>query len=107
MCKEAHLLEKCDQFKKLAPEQRVVKANELQLCLVCLRHAVDRECYAKGKADYSGCSRSGCGMEHHPLLHWALIMARLFQVQVAAESYPPGRWRSVLPGIDPQKNNNV
>jgi hypothetical protein len=29
-------------------------------------------------------------MEHHPLLHWALIVARLFQVQVVAESYPPG-----------------
>jgi hypothetical protein len=29
-------------------------------------------------------------MEHHPLLHWALIVARLFQVQVTAESNPPG-----------------
>jgi hypothetical protein len=30
-------------------------------------------------------------MEHHPLLHRALIVARLFQEQVAAESYPPGK----------------
>jgi hypothetical protein len=29
-------------------------------------------------------------MEHHPFLHWALIVAWLFQVQVAAKSYPPG-----------------
>jgi hypothetical protein len=29
-------------------------------------------------------------MDHHPLLHWALIVARLFQIQVAPESYPPG-----------------
>jgi hypothetical protein len=29
-------------------------------------------------------------MEHHPLLHWALIVARLSQVQVEAESYPLG-----------------
>jgi hypothetical protein len=29
-------------------------------------------------------------MEHHHLLHWALIVALLFQVQVVAESYLPG-----------------
>jgi hypothetical protein len=29
-------------------------------------------------------------MDHHPLLHWALIVACLFQVQVVPESYPAG-----------------
>jgi hypothetical protein len=66
------------QFKKMSPEQRVVKANELHLCLICLRHTADRECYARGKPDFKGCSEGGCGMEHHPLVHWALIVARLF-----------------------------
>ncbi len=28
-------------------------------------------------------------MDHHILLHWALFVARLFQVQIANESYPP------------------
>ncbi len=90
VCKEAHPLEKCEHFKKWSPEQRAVKANELHLCLICLRHTADRECYAKGKPDFKVCSENGCSMEHHPLLHWALIVARLFQVQVAAESYTPG-----------------
>ncbi len=67
-----------------------MKANKLHLCLTCLRHTADKKCYAKGKVDFRGCSEGGCGMEHHPMLHWALIMARLFQVQVVAESYPPG-----------------
>jgi hypothetical protein len=58
----------------MSPEQQVVKVNELQLCLVCMKHT-------KGRADFQGCSKSGC---------WALILARLFKVQVAAESYPPG-----------------
>jgi hypothetical protein len=71
-------LEKCEHFKKLSLEQQVVKANELYLCLICLRHMADRECYARGKPDYKGCSESGCGMEHHPLLHWALIVALLW-----------------------------
>jgi hypothetical protein len=56
VCKEAHPLEKCEHFKKLSPEQQVVKANELHLCLICLRHTADRECYAKGKPDFKGCS---------------------------------------------------
>jgi hypothetical protein len=36
------------------------------------------------------CSKSECGMDHHPLLHWALIVACLFQVHVVPESYPAG-----------------
>ncbi len=86
LCKKAHPLEKCEEFKKMSPEQRVVKANELQLCLVCLRHRADREYFAKGKPEFKGCSEDGCGMENQPLLHWALIVARLFQVQVVADS---------------------
>jgi hypothetical protein len=54
--------------------------NELQLCLICLKHPADRECYTKGNTEFKGCSESRCGMEHLPLLNWALIMARLFQV---------------------------
>jgi hypothetical protein len=88
LCTEAHLLERCQQFK-MSPEQRVVRVNELQLCQVCMKHPADRECYTKGKADFKGCIEGGCGMLHHPLLQWALIAARLFQVQVAAESFPP------------------
>ncbi len=83
-------MDKCKQFKKMSPEQRVVKANELHLCLTCLRPTADKECYAKDKADFRGCSKGGCSMEHHPMLHWALIVAGLFQVQVTAEFYPPG-----------------
>ncbi len=48
----------------------MVKVNQLQLCLICLKHSADREGYAKGKADFKGCSENGC-ME----LHWALIVA--------------------------------
>jgi hypothetical protein len=69
VCKEAHPLEKCEQFKKVSTEQRVVKANKLHLCLTCLRHTADKECYAKGKADFRGCREGKCGMEHHPMLH--------------------------------------
>jgi hypothetical protein len=34
VCKEAHPLQKCEQFKTMSLEQRVVKANELHLCLI-------------------------------------------------------------------------
>ncbi len=54
---------------KMSPEQRVVKVNELQLCLMCLKHPADRECYTKGNTEFKGCSESRCGMEHLPLLN--------------------------------------
>jgi hypothetical protein len=74
----------------MLPEQQDVKVIELQLCQVCMKHPVNRECYIRAKVDFKGCRRPGCGMEHHPLLHRTLIVARLFGVQVAAESYPLG-----------------
>jgi hypothetical protein len=60
-----------------------------------MKHSADRECYTRGKADFKGCREGTCCMEHHPLLYWALIVARLFQVQVAAESYPLGTQRTM------------
>jgi hypothetical protein len=69
LCKETHPLEKCEEFKKMSPEQRVVKANDLQLCLICLKHRADRECFTKARPEFKGCSEGGCGIEHHPLLH--------------------------------------
>jgi hypothetical protein len=29
VCQESHLLEKCEQFKKMSPEQQAMKVNEL------------------------------------------------------------------------------
>jgi hypothetical protein len=59
VCKEVHPLEKCEQFKKMSWEQRVVKVNQLQLCLICLKHSAERECYAKGKPTSRGVARMG------------------------------------------------
>jgi hypothetical protein len=39
MCKEAHPLEKCEQFKKLSPEQCVLKANGLPALVTDLSKA--------------------------------------------------------------------
>jgi hypothetical protein len=45
VCQELHQLEKCRLFKKLSPEQRVVKVIELRLCLLCMKHTSDKKCY--------------------------------------------------------------
>jgi hypothetical protein len=55
-----------------------------------MEHMAEKECYHNAKTEYKRCSKSECGMDHHPLLHWALIVACLFQVQVVPESYPAG-----------------
>jgi ribosomal protein L29 len=57
-CQELHQLEKCEQFKKMSPEQRMVKVNELRLCLINMRHSLDKECYQKAKAEYKVGSES-------------------------------------------------
>ncbi len=88
MCLEAHQLEKCDKFHKMSVEQRVVNVNEFRLCQICMKHLADMECYQKAQADYKGCCELRCCIDHHTLLHWALIVSYLFQVQVAPESYP-------------------
>jgi hypothetical protein len=88
VCQELQQLEKCEQFKKMSPEEWVIKVNELRLFLICMRYTSDKDCYQKAKSEYKGGSESGCGMDHHPLLHWALIVARLFQVQVALGVLP-------------------
>jgi hypothetical protein len=84
-------VDRCEVFQKMSLGQCVMKVNELQLCQICLRHLAEKEHYAKAEAKYKWCNKSRCGMDHHPVLHWALIVARVFQVQVAAaESYPAG-----------------
>ncbi len=54
----------------MSPEQRVMKMNKLQLCLIFLRYVAEKECYAKAKVEYKGCSepgcsKPGCGMNDH------------------------------------------
>jgi hypothetical protein len=87
VCKKAHLLEKCTQFKKFSPEQWVLKANEMHLCLICLRHTpgVPRQ----GEAGLQGVQREW--VRHRaPPPHALSPHGDLIQVHVAAESYPPG-----------------
>jgi hypothetical protein len=45
-------------------------------------------CHGQGRVQ--GAGKSECGMDHHPLLYRALIVARQFQVQAATQSYPAG-----------------
>ncbi len=47
-----HPADRCEVFQKRSPEQRMAKANKLQLCHICLRHAAEKECYAMAKAKY-------------------------------------------------------
>jgi hypothetical protein len=78
------------KFHRISPEQRVVKVSKLLLCHICMKHLAGKECYWKAQADYKECFKSGCGMDQITLLNWALIVTRLFQVQVIPKSYPPG-----------------
>jgi hypothetical protein len=79
LCQELHQLEKSEQFRKLSPEQRVVNVDELHICLICMRHTSDKECYQTAKAMYKGGREAVCGIDHRRLQHWALIVAACFK----------------------------
>lgn len=64
VCQEQHLVTKCSRFLKLSPKKRHLKANELDLCLNCLRlgHGV-KSCTSTWRC-------RSCKSSHHTLLHF-------------------------------------
>jgi hypothetical protein len=89
-CKERHSLDVCPEFTKLFVEARVAKLMGLNLCLFCMRHTDDKDCYAKTKDWYKGCEEGGCGQHHHKSIHYGIKTACLFSVKVGPASWPEG-----------------
>jgi len=65
VCGEKHPPGKCDAFKKLSPKQKLKEINTRELCRLCYRHLLGRDCWSKDKVP-------NCGVLH--LLHSALVM---------------------------------
>jgi hypothetical protein len=54
----------------MTPKQRLDMAHQKQLCLFCLRHPMNRECWTLNMEP--SCTINGCGKPHHEMLHEAL-----------------------------------
>jgi len=62
MCKKGHPIFLCFKFKQLNSQERINKANELNLCVCCLS-----EGHKKDSCKYPGCKK--CNAKHNTLLH--------------------------------------
>ncbi len=68
----------------------MAKLMGLNLCLFCMRHTNDKDCYTKTKDWYKGCEEGGCGQHHHKSIHYGIKTACLFSVKVGPASWPEG-----------------
>ncbi|XP_036346495.1 uncharacterized protein LOC118755785 [Rhagoletis pomonella] len=64
LCKESHVILKCDKFKNLGYDEKWNEVRRLQLCRLCLRKHDARSCRER-----KACGVNGCTYKHHPLLH--------------------------------------
>jgi hypothetical protein len=54
----------CTRLQKLDLNERRRVLEESGLCMYCLRHAAELECYGPGGPSKPQCQRLGCGGEH-------------------------------------------
>jgi hypothetical protein len=59
----------CDKLLGLGLAERRDVLKKSGLCMFCLRHSAEFECYGRGGLSKPRCTRSGCDGEHTPNLH--------------------------------------
>jgi hypothetical protein len=52
---------------KLSERKEVLEKS--RLCLFCLKHAAELECYGRGGLSKPRCTQAGCDGEHTPGVH--------------------------------------
>ncbi len=56
----------CDKLLGLGLAERRDVLEKSGLCMFCLRHSAEFECYGRGGLSKPRCTRSGCDREHTP-----------------------------------------
>jgi hypothetical protein len=60
---------RCDKLLGLGLAERRDVLEKSGLCMFCLRHSAEFECYGRGGLSKPRCTRSGCDGEHTPNVH--------------------------------------
>ncbi len=68
-CDGDHVLLQCNKLlgMKLSERKEILKKSGL--CLFCLKHAAELECYGRGGFSKPKCTQAGCDGEHTPGVH--------------------------------------
>ncbi len=68
-CVGDHVLLQCDKLLGMELSERRDILEKSGLCLFCLKHAAELECYGRGGLSKPRCTRAGCDGEHTPDVH--------------------------------------
>jgi hypothetical protein len=68
-CDGDHILLQCDKLLSMELSERKEVLEKSGLCLFCLKHAVELECYGRGGLSKPRCTQAGCDGEHTPGVH--------------------------------------
>jgi hypothetical protein len=59
----------CEKLLSLGLAERRDALEKSGLCMFCLKHSAELECYGKGGLSKPRCTRTGCNGEHTPNVH--------------------------------------
>jgi hypothetical protein len=68
-CDGDHVLLQCDKLLSMELSERKEVLEKSGLCLFCLKHAAELECYGRGGLSKPRCAQAGCNGEHTPGVH--------------------------------------
>jgi hypothetical protein len=68
-CDGDHVLLQCDKLLSMKLGERKEILEKSGLCLFCLKHAAELECYGRGGLSKPKCTQAGCDGEHTPGVH--------------------------------------
>jgi hypothetical protein len=68
-CDGDHVLLQCDKLLSMELSERKEILEKSGLCLFCLKHAAELECYGRGGLSKPRCTQAGCDGEHTPGVH--------------------------------------
>ncbi len=63
------MLLQCSKLFSMGLSERKEILEKSGLCLFCLKHAAELECYGRGGLSKPRCTQDGCDGEHTPSVH--------------------------------------
>jgi hypothetical protein len=68
-CNGDHVMLQCEKLMSLGLAERREVLEKSGLCMFCLKHAAEVECYGRGGLSKPRCTQPGCDGEHTPSVH--------------------------------------
>jgi hypothetical protein len=85
-CDGEHVLLQCSKLLGMKLSERKEVLEKSGLCLFCLKHVAELECYGLGGLSKPKCARAGCDGEHTPSIH-ELMREESASVNLVAGDY--------------------